>query len=55
MRRARNTVSRQRRERRVNSRKTFSFSSEPFAGVRITHRTKEKPTPAAIRTSLRER
>jgi hypothetical protein len=36
-RRANNTASRQRRLRRANNRKSFSFSSEPFASVRITY------------------
>src|SRR6266436_685541 len=49
-RRSSKTASRQRRGRRVNNRKSFSFSSEPFAGVRITHRhQKEAPSPADIR------
>ena len=33
-----NTASLQRRGRRVYNRKPFSFSSETFAGMRITHR-----------------
>jgi len=37
-RRASNTASRQRRGRQVYNRKAFSFSSEAFAGMRITHR-----------------
>jgi hypothetical protein len=35
VRRASNTASRQRRGRRVNSRKSFSPSSKPFAGVGV--------------------
>src|ERR1700730_3565455 len=38
VRRASHTASRQRRGRRVYNRKAFSFSSEAFAGMRITHR-----------------
>jgi hypothetical protein len=29
----------------VNNRKSFSFSSEPFAGVRITHRHQKEAQP----------
>jgi hypothetical protein len=38
MRRSSNIAIRQRRWRRVYNRKPFSFSSETFAGMRITHR-----------------
>jgi hypothetical protein len=50
-RRSGNIASQQRRGRRVNNRKSFSFSSEAFAGVRITHRHKKKPSPRASRTT----
>src|ERR1700730_11954143 len=42
---SRNTASRQRRGRRVNNRKSFSSSSEAFAGVRITHRHQKEAQP----------
>jgi hypothetical protein len=29
----------------VNNRKSFSFSSEPFAGMRITHRYQKEAQP----------
>jgi hypothetical protein len=44
-RRSSNTASRRRRGRRVNNRKSFSFSSEAFAGVRITHRHQKEAQP----------
>jgi hypothetical protein len=44
-RRSRNTASQQQRGRRVNNRKSFSFSSEAFAGVRITHRHQKEAQP----------
>jgi hypothetical protein len=44
-RRSSNTASRQRRKRRVNNRKSFSFSSEAFASVRITHRHQKEAQP----------
>jgi hypothetical protein len=43
--RASNTASRRRRWRRVNNRKSFSFSSEAFAGMRITHRHQKEAQP----------
>jgi hypothetical protein len=42
---SRNTASRQRRGRRVNNRKSFSFSSQAFAGMRITHRYQKEAQP----------
>jgi hypothetical protein len=50
-RRSSNTASRQRRQRRVNNRKSFSFSSEAFAVVRIPTATKKKPSPRASVTT----
>jgi hypothetical protein len=44
-RRSSKTASQQRRGRRVNNRKSFSFSSEPFAGMRITHRHQKEAQP----------
>src|ERR1700686_5644100 len=45
-RRSSKTASRQRRRRRVNNRKSFSFSSEPFAGMRrITHGHQKEAQP----------
>jgi hypothetical protein len=44
-RRSGNIASRQRRGRRVNNRKSFSFSSEALAGVRITHRHQKETQP----------
>jgi hypothetical protein len=46
-RRSSNIAIRQRRARRVNNRKSFSFSSEAFAGVRITHRHQKEAEPEA--------
>jgi hypothetical protein len=40
-----NIASRQQRRRRVNNRKSFSFSSEAFACVRITHRHQKEAQP----------
>jgi hypothetical protein len=44
-RRSSNTATRQRRTRRVNNRKSFSFSSEAFAGMRITYRHQKEAQP----------
>ena len=44
-RRSSNTATRQRRARRVNNRKSFSFSSEAFAGMRITYRHQKEAQP----------
>src|SRR5258708_967786 len=44
-RRSSNTASRRRRGRRVNNRKSFSFSSEAFAGMRITYRHQKEAEP----------
>jgi hypothetical protein len=44
-RRSGNIASQQRRGRRVNNRKSFSFSSEALAGVRITHRHQKETQP----------
>src|SRR5258706_13069465 len=44
-RRSSKTASRQRRGLRVNNRKSFSFSSEPFADVRITQRHQKEAQP----------
>ena len=44
-RRSSNTASRQRRWRRVNNRKSFSSSSEAFAGMGITHRHQKEAQP----------
>src|SRR3984893_10816046 len=45
VRRGSNTASRQRRRRRAYSRKAFSFTSEAFADVRITHRHQKEAQP----------
>ena len=44
-RRSSNIATRQRRARRVNNRKSFSFSSEAFAGMRITYRHQKEAQP----------
>jgi [2Fe-2S] binding domain len=44
-RRSSNTATRQRRTRRVNNRKSFSFSSEAFAGMGITYRHQKEAQP----------
>jgi hypothetical protein len=44
-RRSSNIATRQRRARRVNNRKPFSFSSEAFAGMRITYRHQKEAQP----------
>jgi hypothetical protein len=44
-RRSSNTATQQRRTRRVNNRKSFSFSSEAFAGMRITYRHQKEAQP----------
>jgi hypothetical protein len=44
-RRSSNTATRQRRARRVNNRKSYSFSSEAFAGMRITYRHQKEAQP----------
>jgi len=43
--RASNTASQQRRWRRLNNQKSFSFFSEAFAGMRITHRHQKEAQP----------
>ena len=44
-RRSSNTATRQRRTLRVNNRKSFSFSSEAFAGMPITDRHQKEAQP----------
>jgi hypothetical protein len=44
-RRSSNAATRQRRTRRVNNRKSFSLSSEAFAGMRITYRHQKEAQP----------
>ena len=49
-----NIAIRQRRQRRVNNRNSFSFSSEAFEGVRMTHRYQKEVQLLALQLPFLE-